>query len=76
MTVSEGGRRRMGRRDFLVQYVGNSMLALGGSLFGAAVAYEVYSRRAEAGLSSLRRGNLNIPGGAQGSGVSGAATIR
>jgi LPXTG-site transpeptidase (sortase) family protein len=50
---------RMRRREFMLQYLGNSVLALGGSLFGASIAYEVYRRRAEAGLAGLRRGDLS-----------------
>lgn len=58
-------RGRLRRRDFLARFAGNSMLAIGGSLFGAAAAYEIYSRRSEAGLSALKRGNIAFPGGLQ-----------
>ena len=50
------------RREFLSRFLGNGMLALGGSLFGVAAAYEIYARRAQAGLSNLRRGNFRFDG--------------
>ena len=57
--VSSSGARRMGRRDFMARFLGNSMLAVGGSLFGVAAAYELYSRQAESGLAGLRRGSYH-----------------
>lgn len=57
--------RRVGRRDFLVRFAGNGMLAVGGSLFGAAAAYQVYRNRSEAGLSRLKRGTFSLPAAAQ-----------
>jgi LPXTG-site transpeptidase (sortase) family protein len=53
---------RLRRREFLSRLIGNGMLAVGGSLFGAAAAYEIYSRKAEAGLAHLKRGNYQIAG--------------
>ncbi len=54
--------RRVSRRVFLGRYLGNTMLAAGGSLVGAAAAYQIYRHQAEADLGSLRRGTLAIPG--------------
>jgi len=45
------------RREFLTRFLGNSLLAAGGSLFGAAAAYQIYSQRASVGLSDLKRGS-------------------
>lgn len=55
-------RRRVPRRVFLGRYLGNAMLAAGGSLVGAAAAYQIYRHQAEADLGSLRRGTVAIPG--------------
>jgi LPXTG-site transpeptidase (sortase) family protein len=65
-------KRRVPRRVFLGRYLGNTMLAAGGSLVGAAAAYQIYRHQAEADLGSLRRGTLAIPGApvAPGSAVS------
>ncbi len=54
--------RRIPRRVFLGRYLGNAMLAAGGSLVGAAAAYQIYRHQAEADLGSLRRGTVAIPG--------------
>src|SRR5262245_53895564 len=56
---------RLRRREFLLRYAGNAMLAAGASLFGAAAAYEIYVNRAEAGLGNLKRGTFTLPGGPQ-----------
>ncbi len=57
-----GAERRIPRRVFLGRYLGNAMLAAGGSLVGAAAAYQIYRHQAEADLGSLRRGTVAIPG--------------
>jgi LPXTG-site transpeptidase (sortase) family protein len=46
----------MNRRDFLSRVLGNGLLALGGSLFGSAVAYTVYRQRATDSLADLKAG--------------------
>lgn len=62
MTAGEIGQMRLQRREFLSRLIGNSMLAIGGTLFGAAAAYEIYAHRAEASLADLKRGNYQIAG--------------
>src|SRR5581483_4147162 len=59
---ARGTARRVPRRVFLGRYLGNAMLAAGGSLVGAAAAYQIYRQQAEADLGSLRRGTVAIPG--------------
>jgi sortase A len=44
-----------------MRFAGNSLLAVGGSLFGAAAAYQIYRNRAEADLSRLKRGSFSLP---------------
>lgn len=73
MATDRGMSRRVGRRELFSRFMGNSMLALGGSLFGVAAAYEIYSRRAEAGLAGLRRGNYQLPGQPQVSAVASSS---
>ncbi|HLZ70130.1 MAG TPA: sortase [Dehalococcoidia bacterium] len=60
--MADGAMRRVPRRVFLGRYLGNAMLAAGGSLVGAATAYQIYRHQAEADLGSLRRGSVTIPG--------------
>ena len=57
--------RPVRRREFFVRFVGNGLLAVGGSLFGAAAAYQVYRNRSEADLSRLKRGTFSQPAAAQ-----------
>lgn len=66
--------RRVRRRALLARFAGNSMLAIGGSLFGAAAAYQIYRNRSEAGLSRLKRGTFTVPPVAQAPASAGAAT--
>src|SRR5215472_16389648 len=58
-----------------MRFAGNSLLAVGSSLFGAAAAYQIYRNRAEANLSRLKRGSFSLPTAAQqvSSGPSAAA---
>ncbi len=62
MTYQEIRKVRLRRREFLSRLGGNGLLAVGGSLFGAAAAYEIYSRNSQAGLARLKRGNYQIAG--------------
>jgi sortase A len=55
--------RGVARREFLTRFLGNTMLAAGGSLVGAAAAYQIYATRAVAGLSELKRGSFVGPDG-------------
>src|SRR5579885_301395 len=55
---ARGTARRVPRRVFMGRYLGNAMLAAGGSLVGAAAAYQIYRHQAEADLGSLRRGTV------------------
>ncbi|MHB8574092.1 MAG: sortase [Dehalococcoidia bacterium] len=61
----KGQSTRIRRREFLLRYLGNTMLGAGASLFGAAAAYEIYAKRAEASLGNLKRGAYVLPGVSQ-----------
>jgi len=56
--ADDGAAGRLPRREFLARFLGNTLLAAGGSLVGAAAAYQIYANRAEAGLGALRRGTI------------------
>lgn len=55
-----GTAGRLRRREFLTRFLGNTLLAAGGSLVGAAAAYQIYANRAEAGLDGLKRGTIDF----------------